>query len=55
MKSMLGLKPVKTKYPTLITLDNNNKKIKSTTTQKIQTLTDTYKNIFTYDNHQTIL
>ena len=25
MKSMLGLKPVKTKYPTLITLDNNNK------------------------------
>ena len=51
MKSMLGLKPVKTKYPTLITLDINNKKIKSTTTtQKIQTLTDTFKNIFTYDN-----
>ena len=51
MKSMLGLKPVKTKYPTLITLDNNNKKIKSTTTtQKIQTLTDTFKNTFTYDN-----
>ena len=51
MKSMLGLKPAKIKYPTLITLDNNNKKIKSTTTtQKIQTLTDTFKNIFTYDN-----
>ena len=25
MKSMLGLKPVKTKYPTLISLDNKKK------------------------------
>ena len=51
MTSMLGLKPIKTKFPTLISIDNDNKVIKSTTTtQKIQRLTNRFNSIFTHDN-----
>ena len=54
LKQMMGLKPTKTKYPTLITYDEHDNVIKSTTTeQKVKTLTSTFENIFTHDNTKT--
>ena len=47
----MGLKPTKTKFLTLITKNSNNQTIKSTTTEdKIDTPSKTFKYIFTYDN-----
>ena len=34
MTNKLVLKPIKTKFPTLISIDNDNKVIKSTTTKQ---------------------
>ena len=51
LKQMMGLKPTKTKFPTLITKNRNNQTIKSTSTEdKIVTLTKTFKDMFTYGN-----
>ena len=55
LTQMMGMKKPTTKFPTLITQDKNDKTKfnKSTKPQeKIQTLTDTFKDIFTHDNNK---
>ena len=50
---MMGMKKPKTKFPTLITQDKNDKtKFNKSTKpeEKIETLTNTFKDIFTQDN-----
>ena len=51
IKQMTGQQKPKTKFPTLITQDKNGQTIKSTTTQdKVKIITETFEDIFTYDN-----
>ena len=51
LKKILKLNKPHPTFPTLITYDKDNNKIRSTTTeQKIDTLTSTFENIFTHDD-----
>ena len=54
LKQMMELKPTKTKFSTLISYDDHDNVIKSTTTeQKVKTLTSTFENILTHDTTKT--
>ena len=51
LKKILKLNKPYPTFPTLITYDKDNNKIRSTTTeQKIDTFTSTFENIFTHDD-----